>query len=185
MSTTLDAVKNFAKVIVSTGYAAGVTSIALTSGHGAKLPDPSTDGEFNLVWWNFTDYADPADDPNVEIIRCTTRSTDTLTVTRAQESTSDSNKNTSNKTYKMILAVTAKMISDIGDQVDNITPTGAINGSNKVYTLPSTPNPASSLDVRLAGMYMTADGEDYTLVGDTMTYVNAPYSVPHRASYRK
>ena len=109
----LDPVKNFAKVTVSIGYDASATSIALTAGHGARLPAPSTDGSFNLVWWNVTDYSDPTDDPNVEIVRCTARSTDTLTVTRAQESTSASTKNTSSKTYKMILAPTAKTITDI------------------------------------------------------------------------
>lgn len=110
---TLDPVKNFAKVTVSIGYDASATSIALSSGDGAKLPVPSTDGSFNLTWWNSTDYSDPSDDPNAEIVRCTARSTDTLTVTRAQESTSASTKNTSGKTYQMVLAPTKKLRDDI------------------------------------------------------------------------
>jgi hypothetical protein len=109
----LDPVLNFAKVTVSTGYDDSATSVVLSSGGGAKLPQPSTDGAFNLVWWNSTDYADPSDDPNREIVRCTARSTDTLTVTRAQESIAATTKNTGGKTYSMILALTAKMISDI------------------------------------------------------------------------
>ena len=109
----LDPVKNFAKVELSTGYASGVTSVNLVSGDGAKLPDPSSDGSFNLVWWNSSDYSDPADDPNVEIVRCTARSTDTLTIIRAQEGTSDVNHNTSGKTYKMVLAPTKKFRDDI------------------------------------------------------------------------
>jgi len=109
----LDPVKNFAIVTVSTGYAAGATSIVLSSGDGAKLPAPSTDGAFNLVWYNSSDYPNPADDPNVEIVRCTGRSTDTLTVTRAQEGTADVNHNTGGKTYKMLLSITKKMIDDI------------------------------------------------------------------------
>ncbi|MFH0989892.1 MAG: hypothetical protein V1799_07745 [bacterium] len=109
----LDPVKNFAKVTVSTGYDAAATSIVLSSGHGASLPAPATEGAFNLVWWNSSDYADPSDDPNKEIVRCTARSTDTLTITRAQEGTSASTKNTSAKTYRMILAPTKKMIDDI------------------------------------------------------------------------
>lgn len=181
----LDAVKNFAKVTVSQGYDASATSIALTAGHGAKLPDPSTDGEFNLVWYNSTDYPDPSDDPKVEIVRCTARSTDALTITRNQESSGASTKNTADKTYKMILALTAKMITDIGSQVDNIIPTGDINGSNKVFTLPDSPSPASSLVLISAGMFMTSGGEDYTLVGSTITFVNAPYTGPMRAFYRK
>src|SRR4051794_25500964 len=101
----LDPVTNFAKCTVSTGYSAAATSVALSSGHGARFPQPSTDGAFNVVWWNETDYPDPADDPNVEIVRVTARSSDTLTVTRAQEGTSATTKNGSGKTYRMILAV--------------------------------------------------------------------------------
>lgn len=100
----LDNAKNFAKVTVSTGYNAAATSIALTSGHGAKLPT----APFNVVWWNASDYGDPSDDPNVEIVRVTAISTDTLTVTRAQEGTSASTKNTAGKTYRMIAGLTAK-----------------------------------------------------------------------------
>jgi hypothetical protein len=103
----LDNAKNFAKVTVSQGYDAAATSIVLNSGNGAKLPSVP----FNVVWWNSTDYNDPTDDPNVEIVRVTAISTDTLTVTRGQESTSASTKNTANKTYKMIAGLTAKVIN--------------------------------------------------------------------------
>ena len=110
----LDPVLNFAKVEVSTGYDDAATTVVLTAGEGAKLPDPSSAGAFNLVWWNSTDYPDPADDPNKEIVRCTARSTDTLTVARNQESSGASTKNTGGKTYKMAIALTKKMKDDIG-----------------------------------------------------------------------
>lgn len=109
----IDPVKNFAKVVVSGGYDNTATSINLVSGDGAKLPDPATDGAFNLVWWNSTDYPDPADDPYKEIVRCTAKSTDTLTIIRAQEGTSAQNHNLSGKTYKMVLALTKKVMDDI------------------------------------------------------------------------
>jgi hypothetical protein len=96
--------KNFAKATVSTTYDASATSIVLTSGHGAKLP---TQVPFNVVWWNATDYGDPSDDPNVEIVLVTAVSTDTLTVVRAAEGTSASTKNTGSKTYKMIAGLVA------------------------------------------------------------------------------
>src|SRR6185436_190754 len=108
------------KVNVSIGYDASATSIVLSSGQGAKLP--SSNG-YNLAWWNSTDYNDPSDDPNVEIVRVTARSTDTLTVTRAQESTSASTKNTVGKTYKMVLSFTKKTYDDLANAVTlgNIT----------------------------------------------------------------
>ena len=110
----LDPVINFGKVTVSIGYNASDTSIVLTTGHGANLPATFS---YNLVWWDSTTYPDPADDPNVEIVRVTNRVTDTLTVVRAQEGTSATVKNIAGKTYKMILAFTKKMKDDIGAMV--------------------------------------------------------------------
>ena len=103
----IDAFKNFAKVTLSTGYDASATTVVLTTGGGALLPAVS----FNATWWNATDYSDPTDDPNVEIVRITNISTDTLTITRAQEGTSASTKNTAGKTYKMIAGLTAKTLN--------------------------------------------------------------------------
>jgi len=114
----LDPAINFGKVEVSTGYDDAATTVVLAASEGAKLPDPATAGAFNVVWFNWTDYRDPADDANREIVRVTARSTDTLTVTRAQEGTAASTKNTASKVYKMILAPTKKMIDDIGTEID-------------------------------------------------------------------
>ena len=99
-------VTNFGKATVSTGYDAAATSIALTAGHGSRLPSTFP---YPLTWWNFTDYPDPADDPNREIVTVTNRSGDTLTVTRGAESTGASTKNTVGKTYKMLLGLTKAM----------------------------------------------------------------------------
>jgi hypothetical protein len=119
-----DAVKNFGVVNTSTGYDNTDTSIVLESGHGANLPDPAVD-QYNLVWWNSTDYATPALDPDVEIVRVTAKSTDTLTVTRAQESTNASNKNIAGKTYTMFLGATAKVFTDIYTSVAAKQPSDA------------------------------------------------------------
>lgn len=108
-----DPAKNFAKVIVSGTYSSADTAITLQAGEGAKLPAPASDGAFNLVWWNYTDYPDPSGDPNKEIVRCTARTVDALTVTRNQESSGASTKNTAGKTYMMALSFTKKMYDDI------------------------------------------------------------------------
>lgn len=162
----LDPVTNFGKVTVSTGYNAVATSIALSSGHGSRLPQPSSDGAFNLVWWNATDYADPSDDPNREIVRVTARSTDTLTVTRAQESTSASTKNTSGKTYKMVLAITKKMITDIGSLLSLETPTGDIDDSNLDFVFSDEP----LLLVINAGIYKKDSGWTFSGVTATLSF---------------
>lgn len=103
-------VENFGLVTVSTGYGAGDTSVALTTGDGSRLPDSFP---YPMTWWNATDYAAPADDPNREIVSVTNRSTDTLTVARAQEGTSASSKNTGGKTYRMSLGITKAMWEDL------------------------------------------------------------------------
>ena len=83
INTLLDPIVNFGKVTVSTGYTNLDTVILLTAGHGDKLPNPSIDGEFNIIWYDSSTYGDSSDDPNVEIVRCTARSGDILTVSRA------------------------------------------------------------------------------------------------------
>lgn len=61
-----------------------------------------------------------------------------------------------------------------GDFVTNEAPTGTINGSNTVFTLANTPDPASSVAVYVNGARMKGGGEDYTLSGSTITFVTAP-----------
>ena len=116
-----DNAKNFAKSEVSTGYDASATSVVLATGGGAKMPT----APFNAVWWNATDYSDPSDDPNVEIVRVTNVTTDTLTVTRAQESTSATTKNAGGKTYKVIAGLTANTVNS---DLEKISSKNAANG---------------------------------------------------------
>lgn len=108
-----DAVKNFAKVTLLQGVNSSATSITLVNGDGVKLPDPSTDGQYNMVLWNATDYSDPADDPYREIIRVTAKSGDVLTVLRGQEDTTPQDHNIPQKVYKAILPLTKKGVDDL------------------------------------------------------------------------
>lgn len=107
-------VVNFGKVTVLSGHSSSDTSIALQAGNGALLPV----APFNVVWWNSAAFADPSDDPNKEIVRVTAGGGggggDTLTVTRAQEGTAASSKNTAGGIYKMIAGFTAKGPEQIG-----------------------------------------------------------------------
>ncbi len=56
---------------------------------------------------------------------------------------------------------------------DNETPAGLVDGVNKVFTLAHAPSPAASLQLYL-GVIQWDGGHDYTLVGNTITFVNAP-----------
>jgi len=111
----MDVVKNFAQGTVSGGYAAGITTVVLVTGHGIHFPDTVIDGPYNLTWYDSTHFPNPADDPNVEIVRVTNRvgASNTLTILRAQEGTANTDKNTADSIYKMILSATKKTIDDL------------------------------------------------------------------------
>lgn len=146
--SVLDPAKNFAKVAVAVGFDSSATSVSLAPGDGAKLPDPSVDGPFNLVVWNSTDYPDPTDDPSKEIIRVTSRTIDTLdTVTRGQEGTSAANHNTGGKTYLMILAPTKKLVDDISAFMNRFRWGTAVISPSGTTVLYDTPFPAGGIYV--------------------------------------
>ena len=108
----LDPVTNFGRVEVDGTYSDSATSVTLNTGEAAKLPDPATDGEFNLVWFDSSNFNSPSEDPNVEIVRVTAVSGDTLTISRAQENTTATTKNSGTE-YLMLLGATQKTIEDI------------------------------------------------------------------------
>jgi hypothetical protein len=127
----LDSAKNFAAFNVSTGYDAAATSVALASGGGARMPT----APFNATWWNVTDYPDPSDDPNREIVRVTNIATDTLTVTRAQESTSASTKNTGSKTYRIAAGPTARLVTEIAGELSGKAASSHTHAQSEVTNL--------------------------------------------------
>ena len=108
----MDAAKNFAKGTLAQGYDDTATSVDLLADDGARFPA----APFNAVWWNATDYPDPADDPDREIVRVTAVSTDTLTITRGAESAHGGGAahthELDGKTYKLIAPLTAKAINE-------------------------------------------------------------------------
>lgn len=104
----LDAYKNFAAATLAAGINSSATSLSVASGQGARFPA----APFNATIYNATDYADAADAyhaGHAEIVRVTAISTDTLTITRAQESTTAVNLNTGGKTYRIVAGLSAKM----------------------------------------------------------------------------
>jgi hypothetical protein len=103
-------ITNFGLVTVDGLYNDVVTSVTLEAGEGSRLPVTTGGYTYPMTWWNATDYAHPADDPNVEIVLVTARATDTLsTIVRAQEGTAASTKNSAGKTYRMSLGITKAM----------------------------------------------------------------------------
>lgn len=128
----MDAAANFAKSTVSAGYDETALTVTLDASDPnlSRWPDPATVGAYNATWWDATTYADPADDPNVEIVRVTAKVGAQLTVTRAQEGTVATTKDTSGSAYKMVIAPTKKLIDDLQEsQIDSGTAYGWITDS--------------------------------------------------------
>lgn len=166
-----DPVKNFAKVMVRGGYDANATTIQLENGEGAKLPNPSTEGQYNLVWWNATDYSDPADDPEKEIVRVTAKNGDTLTILRGQEGTVAVAHNRQGKLYKMVLALTKKTYEDL--QTIEVYRAGTLIGQraklnfDSLFSL-SDDTTNQRIDIKSSGMF-GGDGSDGDLIISTGT----------------
>ena len=123
-----DPIKNFLQVQVdTTGYNDADTAITLETGEGALLIDPAVDGEYNVTWWNYTDFKNPADDPNVEIVRITGLSGDVVTVQRPAvgndyngegADNTASTKNEAGKIYKMMVGPTKKTMEEKADKAN-------------------------------------------------------------------
>jgi hypothetical protein len=189
---TLDTVYNLVKLTVSGTYGAADISIVV-----ASLPSALSGGGWNATWYNSTDYPDPSNDPNAEIIRVTAASGTTLTIQRGAESSTGggaaSTKNTAGKTYTLILGVTAKMITDIGSNLQKpwrlVNVDGVIDGVNTIFTLHGniTPFDPNSMHLRFARQEQE-QGIDYTLSGTTITYITPPdpslAGLPHVAQYQ-
>jgi hypothetical protein len=178
----MDGYVNFGKTRVSTGYDASATSIVLASGDGARLPSSA----YNATWWNGTDYPDPADDPNREIVRVTAGfGTDTLTVTRAQEGTSASTKNTAGKTYRLLASPTTKLIDDILASIPGSVTTPVLvreqfvaTSGQTAFSLSGTPSGAvlALLEgIPQAASFGSASGSTYTAASGQTVGANVSF----------
>ncbi len=142
----LDNGKNFSKAITTFLHSAADVSITLGSGQGANLPDPAV-RNYNLTWHDFTNFPDPSDDPNVEIITVTAKVGDVLTGIRGQENIVATTKNTSGATYRFLLTPTDKFRTDVEEQIQNRTMGFVITtGTGSAYVAAFTPAVPSLVD---------------------------------------
>jgi hypothetical protein len=122
------ALKDFAVGTLAAGIAAGATSLTLGSGEGGKFPSTFN---FLAVIYNDSDFPDkPFLDPAVEVITCTAKAGDVLTINATANA-----HNTGGKTYKLILApVTAHFIGAAN------TILGTDSGATKLESKAVTPS---------------------------------------------
>jgi len=72
---------NAKSLITDNPLTSGATTANVTGGTGSKFP-ATADGNWIATIWNAATYPDPSDDPNMEKVLVTARSTDALTITR-------------------------------------------------------------------------------------------------------
>ena len=113
-----DAHKNFAKTVVATAPAPALsgTTLVVAAGDGAKFPTVP----FNATIWPVNTEPTTA---NAEIVRVTTVATDTLTITRAQET---SPARTVLVGDQIMAGVTAKTLTDIENGVSPTIQTSVV-----------------------------------------------------------
>ncbi len=155
----LDPVKNFAisRVATAPSPADSGTTLVVETGDGALFPDPSASGAYNVVIYP---NGEQPTSTNAEIVRVTARTSDTMTITREQESTSA---RTIAEGDIVMLAITAKVVSDLSTAVTGVvTETGTQTLTNKTLTAPALTSPT-----------MSGTWDGWISAGETWTYASA------------
>jgi hypothetical protein len=154
--------KNNTFSFLATSINATDTTISLQSGGGAAFPLLTSPDYF---------YATLASSTNArEIVKVTARSTDTLTVIRAQEGTTPSSFSAGSR---IELRVTAQSIIDaINDRTEDQVNNFSGNGSTTTFTLSSTPISKNYTSVYVNGVYQNKN--TYSLSGAVLSFSQAP-----------
>jgi len=117
----LDQTANFQRAEITEGFPMAAADDDVYFFGADEFPDPAN-GEYNLVIFDQTQFARPDQDPNVEIVRATSRlSVTELAVDRGQEGTTAADHPAGSA---VILAATSKVFDDVAatDQpVENFT----------------------------------------------------------------
>jgi hypothetical protein len=165
---------------LASGINSSTTSITVQTGHGARFPAPTGSQYF---WVTLAEGA------TVEVVKCTSRSTDTLTCTRGQQSTSAASFTTSARVENRL---TARTLSDIKDVIgppaaltidalgdnDTVTSLGTVgltmgNTTSGTVGTPKQGPPG----IQFAGSAYTTDTTGHGLTGlhtQTLTVEYAP-----------
>jgi hypothetical protein len=124
----LDQTANFQRAEITDGFPMAAEDDDVYFFGADEFPDPAN-GEYNLVIFDQTQFARPDQDPNVEIVRATSRlSSVELAVDRGQEGTSAADHPAGSA---VILASTSKVFDDVAatDQpVENFTTNSSTPG---------------------------------------------------------
>ncbi len=127
MATAFKQVANNAQSTAASGSLNNTTNpvtFSVGSGHGARFPQPGNG--FWVTVWDASAYPNPFSDPNMEVMLCTARSTDSLTCTRGQRGTSAV---AHTGTPDVRLLIDSTHISDLQTAVNAVEATAAVKVS--------------------------------------------------------
>ena len=151
---------NNAATTLAAGINSSATSISVTD--GSVFPSLSSGEHF---------YCTFDDTTNVEIVKVTARSSNTLTVVRGQDNTTARAFSSGDKAE---LRVVAALLEDVKTEVTSTLSVDTFTGddSTTAFTLSQAPASEDNLIVFIEGVYQNPG--DFTLSGTTLTLDSAP-----------
>jgi len=116
--TSFSMENNAESIVVDDPLLAAATTLNVSTGGGDVFPSTFP---FLLTIWDETTYPDPTDDSTAEIVRCTNKTGNALTIVRGQEDTSDVEHTSGDR---VALLLTAGLFNDstygITTHIDNL-----------------------------------------------------------------
>lgn len=163
---------NNASARLATSVTVEDLAIQLSTGEGAMFPTP-TAGDYFMI----TVFEQTGDAFNMEIMKCTHRDGDVLTVARAQEGTSAVAFSVSGRVENRF---TAGMYNAMGDEVRAIAQSvqQQLDGKQDTLTFDATPTAGSSNPVTSDGIHMALIASS----GYKQFTSNGMFTVPSRVS---
>lgn len=153
---------NVESIVADNPLVSGATTLNVSSGTGTNFPSTFP---YRLTIWDEDTYVDPTDDSGMEIVQCTARTTDALTIVRGKESTTQQEHAQSERVAMLLTAgifndslygITTKQ-DEIGGKVNIFVPAES-------FYLPVS-NPATLTEIGGSGNlvgYSVLDFDDTT-----------------------
>lgn len=166
----MDDYKNFAKSTLAAGIAADATSCTVAAGTGSRFPSTA----FDAVIWDtsYTSATAAVLAGAGELVRVTSRSTDSLTITRAQGGTSAVAFNTASRTYAIAQVLTEAALEALAPLAN-----GTHTGTTSVQVLSPVITDLGTFSSGTVTLSSTTAGNKAALTGTAAT-IALPSSPP-------
>jgi len=145
----------------------GATTLNVATGEGANFPSTYP---FRITIWNSTSFPDPGEDSGMEIVECTSRTADALTIVRGCEGTADVEHTQDEKVAQL---VTAGIFDDPDNGIyDNFVEDSDYNADTILKAdTNNTPTPITISENTIVGRIAAGNITALT-AGQTRTIIN-------------